>query len=86
MVRREGLLSLVSASFSEENLNLKLGGVACGPESLLYDVRNAVADCQLAIADGFGSARDIYLHTENFGCVASLPRCCKLFAHVQCRW
>ena len=41
----------------------------------MYDVRNAVADCQLAIADGFGTARDIYLHTENFGCVVSISQC-----------
>lgn len=34
-----------------------------------------MADCQLAIADGFGSARDVYLHTENFGCVVSISQC-----------
>ncbi|KAF9049544.1 hypothetical protein BDZ89DRAFT_940671 [Hymenopellis radicata] len=45
----------------------KVAIVACGPESLLYDVRNAVSECQLIIADGYGTCKDIYLHTENFG-------------------
>ncbi|KAF5358979.1 hypothetical protein D9758_004892 [Tetrapyrgos nigripes] len=39
---------------------------ACGPASFLYDLRNAVADCQLAIADGYGRCKDLYLHTETF--------------------
>ncbi|KAK7449795.1 hypothetical protein VKT23_013271 [Stygiomarasmius scandens] len=39
---------------------------ACGPDSFLYDVRNAVADCQLAIADGYGQCKDLFLHTENY--------------------
>ncbi|THV08232.1 hypothetical protein K435DRAFT_4330 [Dendrothele bispora CBS 962.96] len=39
---------------------------ACGPESFLYDLRTAVADCQLAIADGYGTCNDLYLHTETY--------------------
>ncbi|KAK7449815.1 hypothetical protein VKT23_013291 [Stygiomarasmius scandens] len=39
---------------------------ACGPDSFLYDVRNSVADCQLAIADGYGRCKDLFLHTENY--------------------
>ncbi|KAG7094832.1 hypothetical protein E1B28_005642 [Marasmius oreades] len=40
--------------------------VACGPESFLYDVRNAVAECQLVLLDGYGECTDLYLHTENY--------------------
>ncbi|KAF9016856.1 hypothetical protein BDZ89DRAFT_395589 [Hymenopellis radicata] len=47
--------------------NGRVAFAACGPDSLLYDVRNAVADRQLAIADGFGRCKDVYLHTESFG-------------------
>ncbi|KAF5374359.1 hypothetical protein D9758_004713 [Tetrapyrgos nigripes] len=39
---------------------------ACGPDSFMYDVRNAVADCQIAIADGYGQCKDLFLHTENY--------------------
>ncbi|KAF8916533.1 FAD-binding domain-containing protein [Mucidula mucida] len=47
--------------------NGRVAFAACGPDSLLYDVRNAVADRQLAITDGFGRCKDVYLHTESFG-------------------
>ncbi|KAJ6560971.1 FAD-binding domain-containing protein [Mycena sp. CBHHK59/15] len=40
--------------------------VACGPDSFLYDVRNAVADCELVIVDGFGGCKDLFLHTETY--------------------
>ncbi|KAJ7265322.1 FAD-binding domain-containing protein [Mycena rebaudengoi] len=40
--------------------------VACGPDSFLYDVRNAVAQCQFAIVDGFGVCTDMYRHTETY--------------------
>ncbi|KAJ7072972.1 ferric reductase NAD binding domain-containing protein [Mycena amicta] len=57
--------------------------IACGPDGFLYDVRNAVAGCQLDIADGFGGCKDLFLHTETyrrrwfakgFG-AASIPKC-----------
>ncbi|KAF7335537.1 Ferric-chelate reductase [Mycena venus] len=44
----------------------KVAIVACGPEGFLYDVRNAVADSQLVIADGFGSCKDLFFHTETY--------------------
>ncbi|KAK7058566.1 hypothetical protein VNI00_002202 [Paramarasmius palmivorus] len=40
--------------------------IACGPESFLYDVRNTVAECQLVLADGYGTCTDLFLHTENY--------------------
>jgi hypothetical protein len=40
---------------------------ACGPDSFLYDSRNTVAKCQLAIANATTDVREIYLHTENYG-------------------
>ncbi|KAJ7879040.1 hypothetical protein B0H14DRAFT_1622509 [Mycena olivaceomarginata] len=39
--------------------------VVYGPADFLYDVRNTVADSQLVTADGFGSCRDLLLHTED---------------------
>ncbi|KAK7032692.1 ferric-chelate reductase [Favolaschia claudopus] len=44
----------------------KVAIVACGPDGFLYDVRNAVADSQLVIADGFGTCKDMFLHTETY--------------------
>ncbi|KAJ6477653.1 FAD-binding domain-containing protein [Mycena sanguinolenta] len=44
----------------------KVAIVACGPDGFLYDVRNAVADSQLVIADGFGTCKDLFLHTETY--------------------
>ncbi|KAJ7187817.1 FAD-binding domain-containing protein [Mycena filopes] len=44
----------------------KVAIVACGPDGFLYDVRNAVAEAQLVIADGFGPCRDLFLHTETY--------------------
>ncbi|KAL1745572.1 hypothetical protein HDZ31DRAFT_36155 [Schizophyllum fasciatum] len=50
----------------------RLAIAACGPASFLYDVRNAVADEELAIFDGFGHCREVYLHAENFGYAKSI--------------
>ncbi|KAF7375460.1 Ferric-chelate reductase [Mycena sanguinolenta] len=44
----------------------KVAIVACGPDEFLYDVRSAVADSQLVIADGFGKCKDLFLHTETY--------------------
>ncbi|KAJ6605111.1 hypothetical protein B0H10DRAFT_606959 [Mycena sp. CBHHK59/15] len=44
----------------------KVAIVACGPDGFLYDVRNAVAEAQLVIADGFGNCNDLFLHTETY--------------------
>ncbi|KAJ7622497.1 FAD-binding domain-containing protein [Roridomyces roridus] len=44
----------------------KVAIIACGPDSFLYDVRNAVADAQLVIVDGFGKCKDLFLHTETY--------------------
>ena len=42
----------------------------CGPDDFLYDVRNAVADCELGITKGAKGAvgcTNLYLHSENYG-------------------
>ncbi|KAJ7314611.1 FAD-binding domain-containing protein [Mycena albidolilacea] len=44
----------------------KVAIVACGPDEFLYDVRSAVAESQLVIADGFGTCKDMFLHTETY--------------------
>ncbi|KAL1723250.1 ferric reductase NAD binding domain-containing protein [Schizophyllum commune] len=70
--------SSVESLFSRPNLpniiceaarvtNGTLAVAACGPDPFLLDVRNAVADCQLTILDGFGQCSEIFLQTENFG-------------------
>ncbi|KAJ7686014.1 hypothetical protein B0H17DRAFT_1204558 [Mycena rosella] len=46
--------------------------VSCGPDAFLYDVRNAVADVQRTIVDGFAPCAEMFLHTESYGC-APLP-------------
>ncbi|KAK7041554.1 hypothetical protein VNI00_009141 [Paramarasmius palmivorus] len=47
--------------------NRTLGVAACGPETLLYDVRNAVAGVQKVIAIGKpGSPVELFLHTEEY--------------------
>lgn len=51
------------------DIDLDLGKTACGPDGFLYDVRNAVAESQLVIADGFGTCKDMFLHTETYRCV-----------------
>ena len=38
----------------------------CGPKSFVYDVRNAVARCELDIVDGYGRCQEVYLHTEAY--------------------
>ncbi|KAJ7467697.1 FAD-binding domain-containing protein [Mycena latifolia] len=40
--------------------------IACGPDAFLYDVRNAVADVQLDIMDGFAPCAEMFLHTESY--------------------
>ncbi|KAH8818584.1 ferric reductase NAD binding domain-containing protein [Flagelloscypha sp. PMI_526] len=44
----------------------RLAMAACGPDSLLYDVRNTVAECNLDLMDGFSTLKEIYLHTEHY--------------------
>lgn len=44
----------------------------CGPQSFVYDVRNAVAQCELDIVDGYSRCQEIYLHAEAYECVFTL--------------
>lgn len=44
-----------------------VGVAACGPDSLLYDVRNAAAEAQLRILKERSPASEVYLHSECFG-------------------
>ncbi|KAJ7116715.1 hypothetical protein C8R44DRAFT_880069 [Mycena epipterygia] len=37
---------------------------ACWPDSFLYDV--PIAEAQLVLADGFGTCRDLFLHTKTY--------------------
>ena len=46
--------------------HLTCDDLACGPESFLYDIRNAVAEAQLILADGYGTCTDLFLHTETY--------------------
>ncbi|KAJ6627669.1 FAD-binding domain-containing protein [Mycena sp. CBHHK59/15] len=60
---RPHLAEIVQAAHASAR---KVAIIACGPDSFLYDVRNAVAECQLVIADGFGPCKDMFLHTETY--------------------
>ena len=42
-----------------------VGIAVCGPESMLFDVRNAVAGAQEKV--GFGGPSEVYLYSEHFG-------------------
>jgi hypothetical protein len=43
--------------------------LACGPDSLNFDVRNGVASTELSILrrDPSVGAKEVYLHVESFG-------------------
>lgn len=41
--------------------------LACGPASMLHDVRNAAAAAQVGAFNSQDTARRVWLHTENFG-------------------
>ncbi|KAL0062973.1 hypothetical protein AAF712_010104 [Marasmius tenuissimus] len=43
-----------------------VGIAACGPETLTYDVRNAVTSLQRDIALGKAGRSEVYLHTEDY--------------------
>ena len=48
-----------------EGCNGGVGVVVCGPESMLFDVRNAVAGAQEKV--GLGGPTEVYLYSEHFG-------------------
>ncbi|KAJ7606729.1 FAD-binding domain-containing protein [Mycena polygramma] len=64
----------------------KVAIVACGPDGFLYDVRNAVAEAQLVIADGFGTCKDLFLHTETYRYVSFLFVCLSGAERVSYSW
>lgn len=43
-----------------------LGVVVCGPESLVFEVRNAVADEQKNIITSTSSVKEVFLHSEEY--------------------
>lgn len=53
-------------SICHGSANGRIGIAACGPDSLLYDIRGAVAGEQLRIAKGVGTASEVFLHTEHY--------------------
>ncbi|KIY72794.1 hypothetical protein CYLTODRAFT_449535 [Cylindrobasidium torrendii FP15055 ss-10] len=46
--------------------NRTMGVAVCGPESLVFDVRNGVADVQKDIALGKSGCHEVFLHTEEY--------------------
>lgn len=48
-----------------EGFNGGVGIAVCGPESMLFDVRNAVAGAQEKV--GLGGPTEVYLYSEHFG-------------------
>ena len=49
-----------------ESFNGGVGIAVCGPESMLFDVRNAVAGAQAKVGLG-GGPTEVYLYSEHFG-------------------
>ncbi|KAJ9225469.1 hypothetical protein DTO169C6_2202 [Paecilomyces variotii] len=63
--KRPDLPALIRAATTEDTRPLAIA--ACGPASMLLDVRNAAAQAQVAIiADRPNTASRVWLHTENF--------------------
>ncbi|GAD96998.1 ferric-chelate reductase [Paecilomyces variotii No. 5] len=63
--KRPDLPALLRAATTEDTRPLAIA--ACGPASMLLDVRNAAAEAQVAIiADRPNTASRVWLHTENF--------------------
>ncbi|KAL0581780.1 hypothetical protein V5O48_000257 [Marasmius crinis-equi] len=60
---RADISSVVRAAGAETRT---LGVAVCGPGSLLYDVRNAVAGLQRDIALGKPGCNEVYLHSEEY--------------------
>uniref|UniRef100_A0A0W0F9E4 ferric-chelate reductase (NADPH) n=2 Tax=Moniliophthora roreri TaxID=221103 RepID=A0A0W0F9E4_MONRR len=60
---RADVAGFVSAAASDVRT---MGVGACGPETLLYDVRNAVAKIQKDIALGKPGCSELFLHTEEY--------------------
>jgi len=58
---------VLSACRGENRGAGRVAVVGCGPDSLLYDTRNAVAAEQLKIAGGSSSCHELFLHTEHYG-------------------
>jgi hypothetical protein len=56
---RPNLHNIINTSVASHK---SVGIVACGPGSMLFDVRNSVASAQF----GKGKGKDVYLHTESF--------------------
>lgn len=48
-----------------EGFNGRVGIAVCGPDSMLFDVRNAVAGAQEKV--GLGGPTEVYLYSEHFG-------------------
>ncbi|KAA1468607.1 hypothetical protein DENSPDRAFT_833976 [Dentipellis sp. KUC8613] len=62
---RPNLPEIITKACASE-LGGRLAVAACGPQSFIYDIRNAVAQCELDIADGYGRCQEVYLHTEAY--------------------
>lgn len=61
-----GTVGIASEPFPSSRSFLILIRIACGPDAFSLDVRNAVAECELAIAKGVATCTEIYLHTEAY--------------------
>lgn len=55
-----------SDSGSVARTSRSIGITACGPASLLHDVRNAAAEAQRGVISGKSGLVEVYLHSERF--------------------
>lgn len=62
---RADVKELVRAAGSEDR-HKSVGIAACGPASLVFDVRNAVADVQKDILLGRTGCTEMFLHSEEY--------------------
>lgn len=60
-------VGIAGVSFTFAAMHSLTASPACGPPSLLYDVRNAAAHLQKNIVMGkIGGPKEVFLHTEEF--------------------
>ncbi|KAK7696287.1 hypothetical protein QCA50_000941 [Cerrena zonata] len=62
---RPDLTKVIHAACTAQEKDVAVA--VCGPDNFLFDVRNAVADRELAITKGAEGCTNLYLHSENYG-------------------
>jgi hypothetical protein len=63
---RPDLKELIRVATRDATKGISVGVTACGPSSMMLDVRNGCAEAQTRILKGEGGAREVWVPTEAF--------------------